>query len=160
MKSIKDYLYKDTYPYAGGYDNMDDYVENFIKKGTKYFIQPIGLNKNEYAGWKYTIVGDNLEDALFLYNNVGKYLKKIDIPFKMGTKKLIECDDEEQSKKLMTIYIKKDTKFEYLLDDLKYYLKGYNPKAKLKWSEHVYGPIYKRKDTNENGEYIPANPNK
>ena len=169
MKSIQEHLNesftKNTYPYAD--DVYDDYIDEYVKqeivKGRMSFVQPVfmtNVSRKEYAGWKYTITGDTVDDALYLYDNLGKYLKRINQPFKMGTKKLIESSNKEQAHKLMTIYIMNNTNVDYLLDDIKKFLKNYKCTYRLKYSEHVEGPIWKRVDTDEYGDYIPADPNK
>lgn len=152
---------KNTYPYSSFDDTQDEHVKDVILIGRVPFIQVVHVYPREqYAGWKFTITGNTVEDAIWLYDNLGKYLKSIKQPFKMGTHKLIKTADPEQAHKLMTIYIMKNTKVDYLLQDIKYYLKGYTCRYKLKYSEHVEGPIWKRHDTDENGNYIPADPNK
>lgn len=149
---------KNTYPYANiEMDYIDEVVHKIIDEGKMYFFQVVPvLDKYEYAGWKFTITGDTIEDAHWLYNNLGKYLRKINQPFKIGTKKLINCPDKEQAHKIVTIYIMNNTKVDYLLNDIKHYLKGYSCKYRLKYSEHIDGPIWKRHDRDENGNYVPS----
>lgn len=152
---------KATYPYHDIDDNMDEWVKKAIEAARTPFIHVVPvLNEKNYAGWKFTITGDTVEDAIYLYDNLGKYLRKINQPFKIGTKKLITSASSEQKHKLLTIYVMKDTKVDYLLSDIKYYLKNYKCKAHLKWSEHVEGAIWKRVDRDEYGNYIPADPSK
>lgn len=151
---------KNTYPYWNIDDFVDDHVKEMIEKGRYPFFQVVPVdNEKNYAGWKFTVTGNTVEDAIYLYNNVGKYLRKINVPFKIGTSRLIKSAKPEQAHKLLTIYIMKDTKVDYLLDDLKHYLKNYKCNYKLKYSEHVSGPIWKRHDRDEYGNYVPADPN-
>lgn len=145
----------DSFLDAGDYEIM-----RLMLKSRISFLQPINMNDNQYLGWKYTIVANTMEDYLWLYVQIGSYLRRIEQPFKVGTSKLLNSNDKEQSVKCITIYITKKTNVEYLLDDLKHFLRGYNPNIKLKYSEHVWGPIWKRQDRDEYGSYIPADPNK
>lgn len=134
----------------------DERIINIIKNGKINFIPLYNSKNKKYSGWKYTIVGDTVDDAVYLYEQIGIYLERIGCSYKIATIKQITSGNAEQSVKLITIYIYDNTNVDYLLDDLKYYLKNYKPKATLKKSEHVWGPIYKRVDTDEYGNYIPA----
>lgn len=150
--------------YVGNMDQMMDFTDyELLKCIERYknvrFFEPIYVNEKKYAGWKYTIVANNVEDAKWLYVQIGSYLRRIKVPFKVATIKQLKDPDREQAVKAITIYIQTDTNVDYLLDDLKHFLKDYKPNIKLKYSDHVWGPIWKRVDRDEFGNYIPANPN-
>lgn len=157
MKNLSDVL-NESLKITNGipYIPIDDYYIDSIKAGKRYFVQSMPVNNKVYAGWKYTIVGSSVEDSIYLYKQLGKYLLNIGVPFKMGTKKLINSSNKEQSVKLMTIYILNTTKVGLLLDDIKHFLKNYRTNARLTKSEHIYGPIYKRVDRDEYGNYVSA----
>ena len=137
-------------------DDFDEQIIEMIGTTKVPFVNGVSMNKKDYAGWKLTITGKNVADAIYLYKQLGLYLKRINQPFKMGTLKLITSGNKEQSVKLMTIYIKKNTKVDELVDDIKYYLKYYNDDSKLNHNEHLFGAVWKRTDIDEYGNYIPA----
>lgn len=149
-----------TYKRAIKDTHYDTFVKQQIIEGIVPFIQCVPvLNPKMYAGWKITIVGNSVDDALYLYDNLGKYLYDIHQPFKIGTKKLIRSKNKEQSHKLLTIYVMKLNDVEMLYDDICIFLRKYACGYKLKYSTHVVGPIWKRIDRDKDGNYIPANPN-
>lgn len=133
-------------------------IDNEILSSSKPFINFI-LNNDKYMGWKFTIIGKTVEDSIDLVERLGQFLININVNFKVGTLNLIERNHPEQSKKLMTIYITENVNSDYLIEDIKYFLKGYDGHIgiTLEKSELVFGPIFKRYDLNNNGNYIPAN---
>lgn len=108
--------------------------------------------------FKFTVVGKTLEDSLYLLNRLGKFLYNSGFSFKVGTKKLIDAKDSEQSYKLLTIYLPQNSNPELLYSDLKSLLKSYTgyKGINLKYSVHLDGAIYYRVDKDLYGNYIPA----
>lgn len=130
---------------------------NLIQKSTVfYFFKLKDIQK--YSGTKLTIVGESETDLLFLFDNLVPYLMNIDnIGMKIGTKKLLN-NTSQQKYKLLTIYLGTDFKtLEYLIDDIKYYLKNYGDKSHINLigSSLLDSPIWAVKDT-FNGKYQNA----
>lgn len=148
---------------------LDDHID-FITLDGEYIINNAKQNfasfshfenRGKYAGYKFTIVGKTVEDALFLLEKIGSFCAKINIDFKVGTKTLIDKQIPEQSFKLLTIYLNENTNRLQLEDDIIYLLKGYKgyEGIELKYSESIVDGLYFRKDTDEYGNYIPAKMN-
>ena len=110
-------------------------------------------------GWKLSIQGKTVQDALFLYESLRGLLFATKCSFKLGTQKLIDKKHPQQSTKLLTIYIpngvdaKSFAELVYL-NIINY--KGGQDIKKPNSYEHYANAIYFRNDRNESGEYIPA----
>lgn len=135
-------------------------IDRHLHNSLLYFIQFGNFIPQNYAGWKFTIVGKSIDDAVFLCEKLATFLLNIDVPFKVGTHRLVNCGDGEQQFKLMTIYIMKDTNAELLQEDINHFLRDYKggEDIKLKWSTQINEYLYKRADIDENGQYIYADP--
>lgn len=123
-----------------------------------YFVQHNG-EANVTDGWKLSIQGKTLDDAMYLYGNLSDFLLISKCSFKFGTKKLIECNVEEQRTKLLTIYIpngvepKSFAELVYL--QIKDYEGGEDIIPKNLYTHHK-NAIYYRNDRDEYGEYVSA----
>lgn len=135
------------------------YLDNF----QHYWVQigDLGSKIHEYAGWKFTIVGESLDDSCYLLRQLGEYLLEKGYCFKSATRAMTEykATEEgmrEQRYKCMTIYIHKSADHVELLAYLKGALSDYKCEVKLEMTPHVWGPIHKRVDRDEHGNYVAA----
>jgi hypothetical protein len=131
---------------------------NELRDSNRYFLM-VNTDSDISDGWKLSIQGKTVQDAMFLYDALKGFLYHTKAPFKMGTKKLIDKKDPEQSTKLMTIYVPNgiDVKcyaelvYRLILD----YKGWYDIKPKRSY-EHYAGGIFFRNDREDSGAYIPA----
>lgn len=109
---------------------------------------------------KISIQGKCIEDSVFLYERLHKYLLFNLVPFKVASPKRYNHDHPEQSCKAMTIYCPDDYNFSELCEEvyslIMDYKGWYDIKAPTSY-EHYAGGLYTRCDRDENGNYIPAN---
>lgn len=130
---------------------------NELINTNKYFIMH-NTDADTSSGWKLSIQGKSVQDAMFLYDNLKGLLYSTNIPFKVGTQRLIDRKDE-QSTKLMTIYIPNgiDVKFfaELVYRNISNY-KGWHDIKHKESYEHYAGGIFFRKDRGYDGIYIPV----
>jgi hypothetical protein len=113
---------------------------------------------------KFSIIGNSIKDAKWLYKNLRPWLVKNNITHKIGTYWRVNINPNTkynygQSKKLTTIYIPKDTTIEELGKQLKKVLKNYRGYKGVKglpfWGYTKFAPgIYYRRDRDEHGKYI------
>jgi hypothetical protein len=111
-------------------------------------------------GWKLSIQGKSPKDAEFLYNRLVGLLQETQTPYKLGTAIRTSHSHPEQSKKVMTIYVRNDMDVKEFAEKVHYFIADYkggegipNPTSYT----HYKGAIYYRNDRDENGEYITAN---
>jgi hypothetical protein len=111
-------------------------------------------------GWKLSLQGKNVIDALYLYNKLIPLLSETQTPYKIATENRFLHHHPEQSKKAMTIYVRDDhdvkdfaEKVYNLISDYD----GHNGVAHPTSYEHYKSAIYFRNDRDENGNYITAN---
>lgn len=130
-------------------------INIMIDESPRNFIE-FSFGHPKYKDWKYTLVGSSAEECKDLVERVGQFLINTEFSFKVATAKHIKTATPEQRVKCITIYLGETQDAELLLGDLKHLLKGYSTAAKLSNSVHVNGAIYKRKDRDEKGNYIPA----
>lgn len=110
-------------------------------------------------GWKLSIQGKTIQDALYLYENLRSLLYATKCSFKIGTQKLIDKKHPQQSTKLLTIYVpngvdvKSFAELVYL--NIPEYKGGQDIKCPRSY-EHYANAIYFRNDRNADGIYIPA----
>lgn len=141
--------------------NNNNISENIIKSLNSDKIYDLFFNgKPSKKGWKISIAGKKMEDVYELYTRLHMYLINHNIAHKIGTKKRLDSNVEEQNKKLLTIYVPDDTDIEKLLIKVEYLLKGYKGWYDIKLpftSYHIHsGGISYRNDRNDYGDYIPA----
>jgi hypothetical protein len=111
-------------------------------------------------GWKLSIQGKTINDALFLYEKLKGLLFSTKCSFKIGTQKLIDKKHPQQSTKLLTIYVpngvdaKSFAELVYL--NILDYKGGQNINCPESY-EHYANAIYFRNDRDQNGNYIKAN---
>ena len=110
-------------------------------------------------GFKLSLQGKGVQDAIFLYRRLIHLLYGSDVPFKVGTARRFALEDQEQSKKVMTIYVP-DHMDHIEFAELVYarimdYKGWYDIKVPTSY-EHYAGGIYYRCDRDERGIYIPA----
>lgn len=129
-----------------------------LENSSNYFIQHYG-GAAFSDGWKLSIQGNTLEDAVYLYDRLVAFLAATNVSFKFGTKRLINCDTEEQRTKLLTVYIpngvdpKSFAELVYL--NIKDYEGGEDIVPKNLYT-HYKNAIYFRNDRDEYGEYVSA----
>ena len=115
---------------------------------------------NVTDGWKLSIQGNTIDDAIYLYENLVALLWASKASFKFATQLLIDKKHPQQSHKILTVYIpngvdaKSFAELVYL--NIPNYKGGQDIKCPLSY-EHYANAIYFRNDRNETGEYIPAN---
>ena len=109
-------------------------------------------------GWKISIQGKCVEDAVFLFNALDSFLRYNEIPFKVATKKRLSSGNVEQSRKAMTIYCPNNLDVSILAEDvyglITSYKGWYDVKTPTSYS-HYAGGLFIRNDR-INGQYIPA----
>lgn len=131
-----------------------------LEKSWDYFIQHNGTAR-VYEGWKLSIQGKGIDDAVYLYEHLVPFLLISKASFKFGTQRLYTCDNEEQKTKVLTVYIpdgvdaKSFAELCYL--HIKDYEGGEDIPAKVSYT-HYKNAIYYRNDRTEDGQYIPAKP--
>ncbi|CAH7400892.1 hypothetical protein VCHA53O466_50140 [Vibrio chagasii] len=124
------------------------------------------------SGMKISIQGKCVDDSIWLYDKLSRYLHDNEIGFKLGTAERIGLDGNdlydkyspeylrEQSHKLMTIYCPLNMEFSALCETVyeltKEYRGWYDVPTPSSY-EHYAGGLYTRRDLDENGNYIPAN---
>jgi hypothetical protein len=131
---------------------------NELKDSNRYFLM-VNTDSETSDGWKLSIQGKTVQDAMFLYDALKGFLYYTKAPFKVGTQKLIDKKDPEQSTKLMTIYVPNgiDVKcYAELVYRLIPDYKGWQDIKVKRSYEHYAGGIFFRNDREESGEYIPA----
>jgi hypothetical protein len=110
-------------------------------------------------GWKLSIQGKTLDDVIFLYDRLNKYLFDNKIAFKIATQKRITNPNKEQAQKVMTIYVPDYTDVyelaETIYSKIMDYKGWYDIKTPTKY-EFYAGGIYIRNDRDEYGQYIPV----
>jgi hypothetical protein len=115
-------------------------------------------NANTSEGWKLSIQGKTVEDAIYLLDALKDFLFESNVPFKMGTQNLIDRKSE-QSTKLMTIYVPNGVDVKQLAEAVYSrtldYKGWYDIKTKLGY-QHYAGGVFFRNDRDVNGTYIPA----
>ena len=133
-------------------------VYNAIDDGHRPFIFFDGSRDN-YSGLKLSLQGKTTDDAKELYTLLGDWLKSKNVPFKVGTSRLINSKNVEQRTKLMTIYVPNNediTDFmEQVYTRVRSY-KGWHDIPLKNLYQHYAGAVYYRNDRDENDEYIPA----
>jgi hypothetical protein len=137
----------------------ESYGEHTLNTELRYDINFNG--KQSDNGWKLSIIGKSLEDSIDVFKRLHSWLTLKNISHKSATKKRVEHDHYEQSKKVMTIYVPNDMDYRELAHKIEILLRGYKGwediKLPFKSYEHYSNAIFFRNDRNENGEYIPAN---
>lgn len=113
-------------------------------------------------GNKISIQGKSIEDSIYLFKKLNKYLQSNNIPFKIATAKRFEMNNvnKEQSHKAMTIYCINGFDFKKLCEDVYNLTLEYKGWYDIKTPSsyiHYAGGLYIRNDRNVNGCYIPAN---
>jgi len=140
-------------------ENYGEYTLKLLNTELRYDIQFNG--KNSDNGWKLSIIGKSLEDSIDVFKRLHSWLTLKNISHKSATKKRVEYDHYEQSKKVMTIYVPNDMDHKKLAHKIEIILSGYKGwediKLPFKSYEHYSNAIFFRNDRNENGKYIPAN---
>lgn len=134
-------------------------LQNILETSNRYFEQFNGY-ANVTDGWKLSIQGKSIEDAMFLYSRLVSLLKASQASYKIGTLKLINGTHPQQRHKLMTIYIpngvdaKSFAELVYL--NINDYKGGQDIKCPTSY-EHYANAIYFRNDRDEDGNYVKAN---
>ena len=131
---------------------------NELTHSNRYFIMH-NTDSDSSDGWKISIQGKTVQDAMFLYDALKGLLHHTKTPFKVGTQKLILKKDPEQSTKLMTIYVPNgiDVKcFAELIYRCIPDYKGWQDIKHKRSYEHYAGGIFFRNDREGSGAYITA----
>lgn len=161
------------------YEKERDNIIDFLVDKDKHLFHPIFSHDlyhfpkdKDTSGWKISIQGKVVDDAIDLLDMLAVFLADEDIHYKVATKtrfdmvnlepneKLSQKRIDEQSKKAMTIYcpsrleiMELCEKIEEKLKDYSGYLDVPNPTDYM----HYSGGIYYRNDTDEDGNYISPN---
>jgi hypothetical protein len=141
--------------------NESNTSDGIIKRLNTDNLYDISFNgKPSKNGWKISIVGKTMDNVYDLYNRLHNWLSNHNIAHKIGTKKRIESDINEQNRKIFTIYVPDDININRLLIKIEYLLKGYKGWHDIKLPFEGYevysGGISFRNDRNEYGDYVPA----
>lgn len=128
-----------------------------LREGTRPFIT-FQSTADTSEGWKLSLQGKTVEDAIYLFDSLNEFLKDNNIPFKMGTQNLISRNTE-QSTKLMTVYVPNGINVKDLAEEVYSRISTYKGWYDIKTKEgynHYAGAVFYRNDRNANGVYIPA----
>jgi hypothetical protein len=140
--------------------NMDvTEFRNALRDYPRSFIQHLGDSEHS-DGFKLSIQGETLDDAIELYKSLIGLLMITKCSFKFGTKKLIECGHPQQSKKLLTIYLPNGVDAKSFAELVYLHIESYTGGDNVNKPEsyqHYKNAIYFRNDRDENGDYITAN---
>ena len=132
-------------------------LTNILSKATTSDLM-FNADTNTSDGWKISIQGKCVEDAVFLFNALDSFLRSNGIPFKVATKKRLSSSNIEQSRKAMTIYCPNNLDVSLLSEDvynlIVSYKGWYDVKTPTSYS-HYAGGLFIRNDR-VNGQYIPA----
>ena len=121
-------------------------------------------NANTDNGWKLSIQGKSVIDAITLFQKLNGFLFANNVPFKVATQKRVNLGNKDQASKMMTIYIPNGVdRFEFaetiysMILDYKGWRDINNSRHGLTSYEAYAGGIFMRNDRDEYGNYIPAN---
>jgi hypothetical protein len=134
-------------------------IKKLLETSNGYFIQHTGEAKVD-NGNKLSIQGKTINDAIELFVSLYQVLIDTKCSFKIGTQKLIDKKNPQQSTKLFTVYIPNDYNVKEFAEMLYLLIMNYKGGQDIKKPdgyEHYANAIYFRNDRNEYGEYIPAN---
>jgi hypothetical protein len=134
-----------------------DKLKEKLTDTAQYFMQVQGSARFS-DGWKLSIQGRTLEDALYLLNELLPILVTTNVSFKIATQRLIDLGGE-QSTKMLTIYIPNGVdpvKFAELISSAIPDYKGAEGiEEKESYTKYKNGVFY-RNDRDQYGDYIPA----
>lgn len=144
------------------YNKLDQYEKeaflDVLNNSNNYFLQFYGT-ANWNLGWKLSIQGEAVTNAIYLLPRLSNLLIKTKASFKFATNKLITSNIPEQKNKVLTIYIPNEYDvLEYakmVHECIPLYRGGLDVAPPTSYT-HYKGSIYYRNDRSENGEYIPA----
>ncbi len=137
-------------------ENRQEFID-LLTNTTGAFVQVEG-STDWSDGWKISVQGHTVEDAVELVERLGNLLSGTKVYFKVGTQRLIDAKSE-QSTKLLTIYLPKNVDTRSYCELVRINLEGYKGADDIeeKRSYTKYAPgIFYRNDRDVNGEYIPA----
>lgn len=127
-------------------------------KTTNVFDIPVEFETKTSIGWKLSLQGKTINDALELYTMLESFIFDNKIPCKIATSRRINHTDKEQSKKVCTIYIPDNMdRFEIaeqVYNLTKEYKGWHNVKTPTSY-EHYAGCVFMRNDRID-GNYNPA----
>ena len=129
-----------------------------LEESPQYFVQHYGTVPFS-DGWKLSIQGKTLEDAVYLYDKLIPFLSVVGCSFKFATARLLTCDVEEQRTKLLTIYIPNKVTPESFAELVYLQIKDYEGGEDITPKNlytHYKNAIYFRNDRDEYGEYVSA----
>jgi hypothetical protein len=137
-------------------NESDNFVYKVIDFGKIYFLPFNGRPSSN--GWKLSLQGKTTDDAKQLYDLLGSWLQSNNIPFKVGTVKLINnAKRPEQRTKLLTIYVPDGEDLYEFMERVYKKVKSYKGWHNIKpprGYEHYAGPIFFRNDRDEEGNYV------
>jgi len=110
-------------------------------------------------GWKLSIQGKSVQDAMYLYDNLKGLLYHSKCSFKIGIQKLIDKKHPQQSTKLLTVYIPNGVDVKSFAELVYLNIIDYKGGQDIKTHnsyEHYANAIYFRNDRTEIGNYVPA----
>lgn len=137
--------------------NTADFIKA-LEVSSDAFIQCNG-EADWKDGWKVSIQGRTLEDSEFLFDRLVGLMFNTKASFKFGTKLLIDAKNEEQSTKLLTIYLPNGVDPKSYCELVRLNLIGYEGAKdipeKRSYTKYSEGIFYRNDRTSE-GTYIPA----
>lgn len=136
---------------------QEEQIKDLLKTSSNYFEQIPG-KANWRDGWKISLQGHTIDDAMFLLTSLVTLLEATHASYKIGTQKLIDLGGE-QSTKLLTIYIPNGVDARSYAELVRLNIEGYNGADDIleKRSYTKYAPgIFFRNDRDEDGKYINA----
>ena len=133
-------------------------------KNFRTFFQ-IHHSQTSDSGLKISIQGKTIDDVMYIYDKLGKYLYDNDIGFKIATQKCFNRYDKdnpvlrEQCRKAFTIYHNDTIDFKQLCEDIYNLIpeyKGWYDIPTPTDYEHYAGGLFIRNSYDENGNYLKA----
>jgi hypothetical protein len=120
------------------------------------FVQIEG-STNFSEGWKVSIQGKTVEDAIYLIDRLVILFGVTRVFYKIGTQALINCSNPEQTTKLITVYLPKGVAPESYCELIRNCIPDYTGAdtigEKVGYTKHSPG-IFFRNDRDSSGNYV------
>lgn len=139
-------------------DMLSSLFARGIYEGKSYDVHYNPSVKTD-KGWKLSIQGNKLDDIKYIMGRLFRYLVIMEVPFKVGTIKRLACQDKQQARKILTIYVPDSMNYMDLAEKIYLNIIQYKGWYDIKTPDsyqHYAGGVFFRNDRDENGNYITA----
>jgi hypothetical protein len=143
---------------------VDKMIQILSDKNLKVCDWMFDTDANTDNGWKLSIQGKSVVDAIYLFQKLNGYLFAKNVPFKIATQKRVTLENKIQASKVMTIYIPNGLDRFDFAETIYSMIVGYKGWYDITHIRHglvgyeaYAGGIFMRNDRDEYGNYIPAN---